>query len=36
MKQQKYYMFLQKQILLLVFLSLIPGLVYVVFGYLNN
>jgi len=35
-KQQKHYIFLQKQILLLVFLSLIPGIVYVVFGYLYN
>jgi len=36
MKQQKYYSFFQKQILLMVFLSLIPGIVYVVFGYLYN
>ncbi len=36
MKQQKHYIFLQKQIILLVFLSLIPGIVYVVFGYLYN
>lgn len=36
MKQQKYYRFFQKQILLMVFLSLIPGIVYVVFGYLYN
>lgn len=36
MKQQKYYSFLQKQILLMVFLSVIPGIVYVVFGYLYN
>ena len=36
MKQQKYYSFFQKQILLMVFLSLIPGLVYVAFGYLNK
>ncbi|MDM5270746.1 EAL domain-containing protein [Sulfurovum sp. zt1-1] len=34
MKQQKYYTFFQHQIRLLVWLSLIPGLVYVFFGYL--
>ncbi|MBT8348555.1 MAG: EAL domain-containing protein [Sulfurovum sp.] len=34
MKHQKYYTFLQKQILLLVGLSLIPGLVYVIFGWI--
>lgn len=34
MKQQKYYIFLQKQILLMIGLSLIPGLVYVLFGLL--
>jgi len=33
MKQQKYYTFLQKQILLMIGLSLIPGLVYVFFGW---
>jgi len=36
MKQQKYYNFLQKQILLMMGLSLIPGLVYVVFGWVFN
>lgn len=35
-KQQKHYIFLQKQIALIVFLSVIPGIVYVVFGYLYN
>ncbi|MGC9351282.1 MAG: putative bifunctional diguanylate cyclase/phosphodiesterase [Sulfurovum sp.] len=34
MKQQKYYTFFQYQIRLLVWLSLLPGLVYVFFGYL--
>ncbi len=33
MKQQKYYAFLQKQIVLMIGLSLIPGLVYVFFGW---
>jgi len=32
MKQQKYYRFLQNQILIMIGLSLIPGLVYVIFG----
>ena len=36
MKQQKYYNFLQKQILLMIGLSLIPGLVYVFFGWVFN
>ncbi len=36
MKQQKYYNFLQKQILLMMGLSLIPGLVYVIFGWVFN
>ncbi|RLA69981.1 MAG: diguanylate cyclase [Epsilonproteobacteria bacterium] len=36
MKQQKYYNFLQKQIVLMMGLSLIPGLVYVVFGWIFN
>ena len=36
MKQQKYYIFLQKQILLMMGLSLIPGLVYVVVGWMFN
>lgn len=36
MKQQKYYIFLQKQILLMVGLSLVPGFVYVVFGWVFN
>ena len=34
MKQQKYYIFIQKQVLLMMGLSLVPGLVYVVFGWL--
>lgn len=34
MKQQKYYIFLQKQILLMTGLSLIPGFVYVVVGWI--
>ncbi len=34
MKQQKYYTFLQQQILLMIGLSLIPGLVYVMFGWI--
>ncbi len=34
MKQQKYYTFLQKQILLMIGLSLIPGFVYVIFGWI--
>jgi diguanylate cyclase (GGDEF)-like protein len=33
MKHQKYYTFLQKQILVMVGLSLIPGLVYVIVGW---
>ena len=33
MKQQKYYSFLQKQIVLMIGLSLLPGLVYVFFGW---
>lgn len=33
MKQQKYYIFLQKQILLMIGLSLLPGLVYVILGW---
>lgn len=36
MKQQKYYTFLQKQILVMMGLSLIPGLVYVVVGWIFN
>ena len=36
MKQQKYYTFLQKQILLMIGLSLIPGIVYVIFGWIFN
>ena len=36
MKQQKYYIFLQKQILLMIGLSLIPGMVYVIFGWIFN
>lgn len=36
MKQQNHYIFFQKQILLMVFLSVIPGIVYVIFGYIYN
>ena len=36
MKQQKNYRFLQKQILLMIGLSLVPGLVYVFFGWTFN
>ena len=36
MKQQKYYIFLQKQILLMIGLSIIPGFVYVIFGWIFN
>ena len=36
MKQQKYYNFLQKQIILMIGLSLLPGLVYVFFGWVFN
>lgn len=36
MKHQKYYNFLQKQILFVVGLSLIPGMVYVIFGWVFN
>jgi len=36
MKQQKEYIFLQKQILLMILLSLGPGIVYVIFGYIYN
>lgn len=36
MKHQKYYIFHQKQILLMVGLSLIPGFVYVVVGWVFN
>jgi diguanylate cyclase (GGDEF)-like protein len=36
MKHQKYYTFLQKQILVMVGLSLVPGLVYVIVGWLFN
>ncbi|MEA2048600.1 MAG: EAL domain-containing protein [Campylobacterota bacterium] len=36
MKQQKYYNFLQRQILVTMGLSLIPGLVYVIFGWVFN
>jgi len=34
MKQQRYYNFLQRQILVMMALSLIPGLVYVIFGWI--
>ena len=34
MKQQKDYKFFQKQVILMVWLSVVPGLVYVFFGYL--
>ena len=36
MKQQRYYNFLQKHILLIMGLSLFPGLVYVAFGWIFN
>ena len=36
MKQQKHYTFLQKQILLMIGLSLIPGFVYVIMGWVFN
>ncbi len=36
MKQQRYYNFLQRQILVMMGLSLIPGLVYVIFGWVFN
>jgi hypothetical protein len=34
MKQQKYYTFLQQQILLMIGLTLLPGIVYVVLGFI--
>ena len=36
MKHQKYYTFLQKQILVMIGLSLVPGLVYVIVGWIFN
>ncbi len=36
MKHQNHYLYFQKQILLMIFLSLIPGIVYVVFGYIYD
>ena len=36
MNKQKFYLFLQKQILLMMFLSLIPGLAYIVLGWING
>jgi len=36
MNKQKFYLFLQKQILLMIFLSLIPGLAYIVLGWING
>ena len=36
MKHQKYYNFLQKQILVMIGLSLVPGLVYVIVGWVFN
>jgi diguanylate cyclase (GGDEF)-like protein len=36
MKHQKYYTFLQKQILVMIGLSLIPGLVYLIMGWIFN
>ncbi len=36
MNKQKFYIFLQKQILLMIFLSLIPGLAYIVLGWING
>jgi len=35
-KQQKYYTFFQKQIIVMIGLSLIPGVIYVIFGWMNN
>jgi diguanylate cyclase (GGDEF)-like protein len=36
MNKQKFYFFLQKQILLMMFLSLIPGLAYIILGWING
>jgi len=36
MNKQKFYLFLQKQILLMIFLSLVPGLAYIVLGWING
>jgi len=36
MNKQKFYLFLQKQILLMIFLSLVPGLAYIVLGWVNG
>jgi len=36
MNKQKFYLFLQKQILLMMFLSLIPGLAYILLGWING
>jgi len=36
MNKQKFYVFLQKQILLMIALSLIPGLAYIVLGWMND
>jgi len=36
MNNQKTYLFLQKQILMMMFLSLIPGLAYIALGWINN
>jgi len=36
MNKQKFYLFLQKQILLMMFLSLVPGLAYIALGWING
>jgi len=36
MNKQKFYLFLQKQILLMMFLTLIPGLAYIALGWMNG
>ncbi len=36
MNKQKIYLFLQKQILLMIFLSLVPGLAYIALGWING
>ena len=36
MNKQKFYVFLQKQILLMIILSLIPGLAYIALGWMNG
>jgi len=36
MNKQKFYRFLQKQILLMMFLTLVPGLAYIILGWMNG